>query len=357
MDRYILAINPGSTSTKIALYNNTKLLNVNSVRHDVNELSRFKKMFDQKDYRLNIIIDFLKTNNIDINKIDVFVGRGGLLKPIKQSGVYLINEEMLEDLETEKYGTHASNLGAYLAYSLAKIKNVESYIVDPVVVDELSDISRVTGLKEIEKKSIFHALNQKKVAKMHSVLVGKKYEDLNLIVAHLGGGISIGLHKQGRVVDVNDALGGEGPFSPERSGTMPAFSLLEYYTKNNLTLDEAKNLLVGKGGLVSYLGTNSGYEIRKKIANGDNEAVFYIKAMAYQIAKEIGSLYFAAKGEVDYCILTGGLTYFKLLIDEINSYLSGLVNVYVYYGENEMEALVYGVLKVLNNEEKLHHYI
>lgn len=356
MDKLILAINPGSTSTKLALYNNYDLIKTASVVHNLDEIHKFKKICDQKEYRLKVIMNFFSDHNFDINQVDIFVSRGGLLKPLKESGVYLINDSMLEDLESERYGSHAANLGAYLAYNLARIKNVDSYIVDPVVIDELDDIARVTGLKGIERKSIFHALNQKKVAKMHATLVGKKYENMNLIVAHLGGGISIGLHKNGRVVDVNDALGGEGPFSPERSGTMPAFSLLEFYDKNNLTLDEMKKNLVGKGGLVSYLGTNSGYEIRKMISNGENKPVFYIKAMAYQIAKEIGSLVYSCKESIDYCILTGGLTYFKLLIDEVRSYLNGKVNVYIYYGENEMEALVYGVLKVINKEEEVHHY-
>lgn len=355
MPSRLLIINPGSTSTKLSIYEDYHRIFEKKISHNTNVLNSFHTIYEQLEYRKKIIIEFLKEHDIHLVTIDAFVGRGGMIRPVKNSGVYLINQKMIDDLLSETYGFHASNLGAMIAFQLANINNKKSYIVDPVVVDELDDIARVSGLKGIERLSIFHALNQKKVAKMHATLLSKKYTELDLIVCHLGGGVSVGLHKKGRVVDVNNALGGEGPFSPERSGTLPIFQVLEFYTKHNLTLDEMKSTLVGNGGLESYLGTTDGRVIRERINNGDKEAIFYIKAMAYQIAKEIGGLYFANKGKIDAILLTGGLTYFEILINEILSYLKPY-NVYIYYGENEMEAMAQGVLRIIHSQEKINLY-
>lgn len=355
MPSRLLIINPGSTSTKLSIYEDYHRVFEKKISHNTNVLNSLHTIYEQLEYRKKIIIEFLKEHDIHLVTIDAFVGRGGMIRPVKNSGVYLINQKMIDDLLSETYGFHASNLGAMIAFQLANINNKKSYIVDPVVVDELDDIARVSGLKGIERLSIFHALNQKKVAKMHATLLSKKYTELDLIVCHLGGGVSVGLHKKGRVVDVNNALGGEGPFSPERSGTLPIFQVLEFYTKHNLTLDEMKSTLVGNGGLESYLGTTDGRVIRERINNGDKEALFYIKAMAYQIAKEIGGLYFANKGKIDAILLTGGLTYFEILINEILSYLKPY-NVYIYYGENEMEAMAQGVLRIIHSQEKINLY-
>ena len=261
MDFLLLVINPGSTSTKVALFLNDKLIQEATLRHKATELEEFNNIIEQLDFRRKVIMDFLLEHKYRLNQIDIFVGRGGMLKPLKNGGTYLVTEKMLDDLRNCKYGSHASNLGALLASSFAKPLNRAAYIVDPVVVDEFEDIARVSGQKLIERKSVFHALNQKATAKRHARIMKKDYESMNLVVCHLGGGISVGLHKHGRVVDVNNALGGDGPFSPERTGTIPTFPLVDLCFSGKYTESEIKKLLVGKGGLVSYLGTNDGKEI------------------------------------------------------------------------------------------------
>ena len=356
MDFLQLVINPGSTSTKVAIFLNDKLIQEATLRHDVEELEQFPTLIDQLDFRKQVILDFLLEHRYKVNQIDVFVGRGGMLKPLKNGGTYLVTEKMLDDLRSCKYGTHASNLGALLASSFAKPLNRPAYIVDPVVIDEFEEIARVSGQKLIERKSIFHALNQRATAKRHAKHVGKNYEDMNMVVCHLGGGISVGLHKKGRVVDVNNALGGDGPFSPERTGTIPTYPLVDLCFSGNYTKKEIKKLLVGKGGLVSYLGTNDGREIEERINNGDQEAQFYFEAMGYTVVKEIGAMYFACRSKVDAILITGGLAYSKYFINYIRSYLDRICPVYVYPGEDEMRALAEGTLRTLQKEEKLQAY-
>lgn len=356
MDYLQLVINPGSTSTKVAIFLNDKLIQESTLRHNVQELHRFKSILDQLDFRRQVIMDFLMEHKYRLNQIDVFVGRGGMLKPLKHGGAYLVTEEMLDDLRHCRYGSHASNLGALLASSLAKPMNRPAYIVDPVVIDEFEDIARVSGQKLIERRSIFHALNQKATAKKHARAMNKEYEDMNLVVCHLGGGISVGLHKKGRVIDVNNALGGDGPFSPERTGTIPTYPLVDLCFSGNYSKKDIQHLLVGGGGLVSYLGTNDGREVERRINEGDKEAQFYYEAMGYTIIKEIGAMYFACKGQVDAVLLTGGMAYSKYLIDYLRSYLDKICPVYVYPGEDEMRALAEGTLRVLRKEEKSQAY-
>jgi butyrate kinase len=351
----ILVINPGSTSTKLALFVDHDLKMEKTLRHDIEVIGQYKTIYEQKDFRKNLVLDFLKEQNIRLEDIDVFVGRGGVVRPV-ESGTFLVNEIMIADLVSAKYGNHASNLGGILAFELAKSVAKDAYIVDPVVVDELSSLARVSGLKGIERISIFHALNQKAVARKFAKDHGKRYEDLNLIVVHLGGGISVGWHKQGKVVDVNNALGGEGPFSPERSGTLPAFSLTDLCFSGKYTQDEIKRMLVSKGGLVSYLGTSSGIEIQKRIDSGDEEARFYFQAMAYQIVKQIGAIYFAAEGFIDDVIITGGLAYNTTLMGMINMMLDKILTPVIYPGEDEMTALASGALRVLKGEETVKQY-
>lgn len=351
----ILAINTGSTSTKIAVYDNDKPVAVKSLIHENITVHRYEKVFAQKDFRKEVILRFLEEYQIPLESIDVFVGRGGLLRPIK-SGTYAVSEKMLADLESEKYGAHSCNLGAPLAYELARIHKKLAYIVDPVVVDELSDYARISGHKEIERISIFHALNQKATAHRYASEHNKKYEDLNLIVVHLGGGISVGLHLKGEVVDVNNALGGEGPFTPERAGTLPAFQLIDLCYSGKYTKEELKKQLVGKGGLMSYINTSDGIEVERRIASGDDEARFYLEAMGYQIIKEIGAHYFTAKAKIDAVLLTGGLAYSKNLITYFQKNLPDFVNLEIYPGENEMESLVFGVLRILHAEEEVKAY-
>lgn len=351
----LLAINPGSTSTKIAVFDNEELLFDETLRHSVEELSAFERVIDQYEFRLNIILNALEKNKIDINTFSAIVGRGGLLKPI-EGGTYKVNEKMIEDLNSIELGEHASDLGGMLAYGIAKKIGVEAYIVDPVVVDELQDVARISGLKDIERISIFHALNQKAVARRHAKLKGKKYEDLNLIVAHLGGGISVGAHYKGRVIDVANAYNGDGPFSPERSGGLPVGDVVNLCYSGKYTCEEMKKKLVGKGGLVSYLNTNSAIEVCEKINNGDEYARLVYYAMAYQVAKEIGACATVLKGQIDGILLTGGIAYDDMFVNWIKEMVSFMSDVYVYPGEDELTALAEGALRVLRGEEVAKEY-
>ncbi len=352
----ILVINPGSTSTKIAVFLNSDCIMETTLRHSSEELSCFSTIPDQLLFRKNLIIETLNSNDISLSSFDAIVGRGGLLKPMK-SGTYLINEKMLEDLKRGVQGQHASNLAGIIASSIGDEIHKPSFIVDPVVVDELEDIARITGLPEIQRTSIFHALNQKSVAKNVAKELSKKYEDLNLIVAHLGGGISIGAHKKGQVVDVNNALDGDGPFSPERAGSLPTDKLLRMCFQEDASMDQIKKKLVGKGGLVAHLGTNDAKEVNKMIDSNNKEAELIYKAMAYQISKEIGSCAAVLKGSVDAIILTGGIAYDSRFIDWISAHVSFISKIIVFPGENEMSALAEGALRVLDGSEEGKEYV
>jgi len=347
----LLVINPGSTSTKIAVFDNEKPVFEETIRHSTEELAPYATVADQFEFRKNMILDTLNAKGINITKLSAVIGRGGLLKPI-QSGIYEVNDAMLKDLREAKRGQHASNLGGILAYEIASPLHIPAYIVDPVVVDELDDIARITGMPELERISIFHALNQKAVARRAAKDLGKAYEELNLIVAHLGGGISVGAHKKGRVVEVNNALDGEGPMSPERAGTLPVGGLIKLCYSGKYTIDEIKKKIVGKGGLVAHLGTNDGREVVKRIEAGDKHAELVYKAMAYQVAKEIGACAAALEGKVDAICLTGGLAYDKLLTGWIKESVEFISQVLIYPGEDEMIALAEGGLRVLRKEEE-----
>lgn len=350
-----LIINPGSTSTKIAIFDDENPIFIEILRHDLETIKKYKRIFDQYDFRKEIILNFLKEKNIKLSELSSVVGRGGLIKPL-ESGTYYVNEKMIEDLKEAKRGEHASNLGAVLAYEIAKPLNIPAFIVDPVVVDEMDDIARISGLKGIERQSIFHALNQKAVARRVAKDLGKKYEELNLIVVHLGGGISIGAHRKGRVVDVNNALNGDGPFAPERAGGLPTQDLVDLCFSGKYTFYEMKKKLAGEGGLVSHLGTNDAREVERRIESGDSYARICYEAMAYQISKTIGEMAAVLKGEIDAIVLTGGIAYSKILIDWIKERVSFLGKIFVYPGEDEMEALNLGALRVLRKEEKAKIY-
>lgn len=351
----VLAINPGSTSTKIAVYDNDQEVFETTLRHSTEEINQFETIFDQYDFRKKVILDALDENNINLSKLSAVVGRGGLLKPIA-GGTYLVDEKMLEDLKVGVLGEHASNLGGVLAYEIASNLNIPSYIVDPVVVDELEAVARISGMPELERKSIFHALNQKAVARRLAGDLNKSYSDLNLIVAHLGGGISVGAHKAGRVVEVNNALDGDGPFSPERSGGVPIGDLAKLCFSGKYTHAEIKKMIKGNGGLNAYLGTNDGRDVVKMINEGDKKAELVFKAMAYQVAKDIGSCATVLKGKVDGIILTGGLAYGKELVSWITEAVDFIGKVYVYPGEDEMKALAEGGLRVLQGQEEAQRY-
>ncbi len=346
----ILVINPGSTSTKVAVFENEDQIFVENIKHNAEDLKKFDKITDQFEFRKQIIEQELKNKGIDINDIKIVMGRGGLLRPI-ESGVYEVNEQMLTDLKNNLQGEHASNLGGILAHEIAKsIPGARAFIADPVVVDEMDDIARVAGHPNFIRKSIFHALNQKAVARAYAKEKGKKYEDLNLIVAHLGGGISVGAHRKGKVVDVNQALNGDGPFSPERSGTLPVNQVIDICFDGKYTKDDIKKMVTGRGGLVAYLGTNDAYEVEIRAEKGDKDAAFYFEAMAYQVAKEIGALGAVLKGDVDAIILTGGIAKSKMFVDWVKERTSHIAEVAVFPGEDEMRALAMNGLAVFRGE-------
>lgn len=351
MSYNILSINPGSTSTKIAVYENSTLVFKTNVKHDAEEILKYDQIFDQYDFRMKAIMEELIKNNIDLNKLSAVVGRGGMLKPIP-SGTYLVNDDMIRYIKKAPRGQHASNLGCVIAKEIAEKYHIPAFIVDPVAVDEMEDIARYTGMPEIKRDSLFHALNQKAVALKASKDLGKPYHELNMIIAHLGGGISVGVHKNGKVVDVNNALDGDGPMSPERSGSVPMGPLYKMALSGKYTLKEIQRKNYGQGGLVAYLGTNDGQTIIKRIEEGDTFARFIFEVMCYQIAKEIGSGATVLKGKVDAVILTGGLAYNKLLVDLIKERVSFIAPLLVYPGEDEMEALTEGALRVLKGEEE-----
>ena len=351
----ILTINPGSTSTKLAVFEDAREVLGRNLSHSSEELAQFRNIIDQFEYRLAKISDFLGEEKRAIGDFAAIVGRGGLLKPMA-SGTYRVNDAILDDLRNCRNGAHASNLGALLAARLAAEAGCPAFIVDPVVVDELDPLARITGCPDIEKISIFHALNQKAVAKRFAKSQGRPYEALNLIVAHLGGGISVGCHRQGRIVEVNNALDGNGPFSPERAGTLPAGQFAKLIARENLSPDAVAKMLAGKGGLVAHLGSNDAREVEKRIAGGDARAKLVYDAMIYQVACSIGAAAIPVCGKVDAIVLTGGIAYSEYLTSRIADYVRFIAPVTVLPGEDEMLALAEGALRVLSGEETAREY-
>lgn len=355
MSYKLLIINPGSTSTKIGVYEDENKILDETLRHSSEEIGGYNSIYEQFEFRKNVILEVLKEHSIDINTLSAVVGRGGLLKPI-EGGTYSVNEAMLEDLKVGVLGQHASNLGGIIANEIAKGLNIPAFIVDPVVVDEMEEVARISGAPEIERISIFHALNQKAVAKRYAKDVNKKYEELNVIVAHMGGGVSVGAHKAGKVVDVNNALDGEGPFSPERSGGLPVGDLVKLCFSGKYTYDEIKKMINGKGGFVAHYNTNDARVVAQAMREGDKKAELLLKAMAYQIAKEIGKCAAVLYGKVDAILLTGGIAYGKEITDFIKERVEFIAPVVVYPGEDELLALAQGGLRVLKGEEKAKEY-
>ncbi len=351
-----LVINPGSTSTKIAVYENEKSVFLKTIRHSKEELKDFENISEQFEFRKNIIIEELQSVGIHLDELDAVIGRGGLIKPV-EGGVYEVNENLKKDLEIGVMGQHASNLGGLIASDIVKsIPNARAFIANPVVVDEMQDVARISGHPKFERTSIFHALNHKAIAmdyaKKHSV----PYEDINLIIAHLGGGISVGAHRKGRIIDVNNALAGEGAFSPERSGTLPTGQLVDICFDGKHTKEQVKKMLVGEGGLMAYFGTNSAYEIEKLAESGDEKAKLIQDAMAYQIAKMIGEMGVVLKGKVDGIIITGGIAHNKYLVDYVKDMVDFIAPVFAYPGEDEMSALAMNGLLVLRGEVDCKEY-
>lgn len=351
----ILVINPASTSTKIGVFDNDLLIMEKTIQHTLNELSAFSSIADQHLFRKNTILESLDEEGMNISNLAAVCGRGGLLRPI-EGGTYEVNAEMIEDLRVGYSGQHASNLGGIVAHEIADALNIPAFIVDPVVVDELDPVARISGFSSIERKSIFHALNQKAVARHYAKKVGCSYEDVNLIVAHMGSGITVGVHQSGRVIDVNNGLHGDGPFSLERAGTVPAGDLVELCFSGQFSRHEILKKLVKNSGLVAYLETNDVVKVEKRILAGDKIAALIYQAMAYQIAKEIGAASAVLKGQVDAIILTGGLAHGNSFVEAISERVSWIADIEIQPGENELQALAEGAARVLNGEEQVKTY-
>jgi butyrate kinase len=354
--RLILAINPGSTSTKFSIFEEENLIFEKTLRHSAQELAGFEKISDQFHFRKSLIMNELSERKTDLTRIAAIVGRGGLVRPI-ESGIYKVNKKMKDDLIFGISGQHACNLGGLIADDIASsLPGSEAFIVDPVVVDELQDIARFSGHPEIERKSIFHALNQKAVARVYAASTGRVYEDLNLIIAHMGGGVSVGAHKNGRVIDVNNALNGDGPFSPERSGGLPSGQLVDLCFSGRFSQSDLMSMITGKGGMTAYLGTNNFKDICKLADNGDEKARIISKAASYQVGKEIGAMAAVLNGKVDAIILTGGMAYQETHVESIKAMVSYIADVVVYPGEDELKALAFNGLLALDGKIEIKNY-
>lgn len=346
---YVLVINPGSTSTKVALFAGEKNVLQKNLTHSPEELSKFEKITDQFEYRKDIIIEWIKAEGYSVEQLKAVVGRGGLLKPMP-SGTYKVTDALEADLKIGIQGEHASNLGGIIARSIAKENKVEAYIVDPVAVDEFNDVARISGIPQIQRRSLVHALNVRAISIGLANEMGKSLNEMNLVVAHLGGGISVVPMEKGKMIDANNA-NEMGPFSPERAGGLPVGDLMKLVFSGDYTLTEMKNKLRGKGGIVAYLGTNDVREVQAKIDAGDEKAKLILDAMCYQIAKEIGSMATVLKGQVDGVVLTGGIAYSEYVTNTISKMVDYIATVYVRPGEDEMKALNEGVMRVESGQE------
>ena len=350
-----LIINPGSTSTKIGVFEDETLLFEETLRHSTEEISQYASIVDQKDFRKDISVHLLNEKNFDINSLNMVVGRGGMLKPIP-GGTYAVTDELLEDLKIGKQGQHASNLGGILAREIGDSIGAPSFIVDPVVVDEMMPIARYSGVPELPRTSVFHALNQKAVAKRYANEVGKAYTDLNLIVVHMGGGVSVGAHKNGRVIDIFNALDGDGAFSPERAGSVPSGALIKMCFSGKYTEKEVYKKIVGNGGFNAYMGTNDMRDVEKAVLAGDEQAIEYRDAFILQVAKDMGSMACVLDGKVDQIIVTGGIAYDKGVVAGLKERAQWIAPFTVYPGEDELLALVQGGLRVVNGIEEAMKY-
>jgi len=346
----ILVVNPGSTSTKISVFEGEREVWKLKLDHSSEELAPYDKIFDQYNFREGVILSELERAGYPIGSFAAIVGRGGVSKPIP-GGTYIVDQGLLDDLESGVYGEHASNLGAPIAAKLGKTAGCPAFMVDPVVVDELEPLARFSGHPAISRRSIFHALNQRAVARKVAREMGKGYDECNFVVVHLGGGISVGAHRRGRVIDVNNALDGDGPFSPERSGGLPSGQMAALCFSGKYTLDQVKKMIKGQGGIVAYLGTNDMRLVEDRIHGGDLEWRKVYHAMAYQVAKEIGAMAAVLQGDIDAVIVTGGIAYDRQFIKWLEEMTGFLAPLRVIPGEMEMEALATGALRVLSGQE------
>jgi butyrate kinase len=351
---YILAVNPGSTSTKVAIFKGEKNILQKNLSHSAEEVAKFARVTDQFEYRQKMILDWMKEIDISTESLSAVVGRGGLLKPMP-GGTYKVTDAMIADLKIGIQGEHASNLGGIIAKGIADSEGIPAFIVDPVASDEMDDIARISGMTDIPRRSLVHALNIKAVARGAARDMGKGLADVNFVVAHLGGGISIAPLRKGKIVDASGADDG-GPFSPERTGGLPVGDLVKLCYSGKYTQSEMKKKILGKSGLVAYLGTNNARDVVKMIESGDKKADLIFDAMAYQIAKEIGAMSTVLMGKIDAIILTGGLAHSELLCERIIRRIGFIAPVKIYAGEDEMQSLAEGALRVLKGEEKMKIY-
>ncbi len=350
----IFVLNLGSTSSKIALYEDETMVANQTFRHSTQELDQFPNVLSQIHFRKNIIDEWLKTQNVQLKELSILVVRGAVTKPIP-GGIYLIDEDVYEDISHEKNGSHISNVGICIGYEWAKETDKEVIFVNAPMTDEYSDIARISGLKGLERRSGFHALNTKQIALEYAKSIGKSINELNLLIAHIGGGISVGIHAHGRVIDTSNALDGEGPFSPERAGGLTSRMVLQVVKENNHDDEKIAKLLVGKGGLVSHLGT-SDVKLVYERSLSDPKVKLILDAMIYQIAKEIGAMATVVNGQIDQILITGGVAYNDYLIHELKGRIDWIAPVSIYPGEDELWALASGALRYLRREETLKKY-
>ena len=355
MSYKLLIMNLGSTSTKVSVYEDYQEVARESLHHSQDQLNQYPSPLDQKDFRKEAILKFLEDREYDLKDFSCIVARGGCCKPI-EGGIYRITEDMLEDIASEQYGLHISSTGCFIAYELGKEYDLPVITADTVKTDEFFPLARYSGLPELPRTSTLHALNQKATARRYAAAVGRPYNELNVIVAHLGGGISVGAHCRGSVIDSNNGLDGDGPFSPERAGVLPVGALIDMCYSGEFTHKEMRKKINGKGGLMAYLGTNSGLEVQERIDHGDEQAREVYEAMAYQVSREIGAAAATLKGDVNAILLTGSLAYSKLLTDWIKDRVQFIAPVVLYPGENEMLALAESGMRWLMGEEQLKTY-
>lgn len=354
-DKTILIVNPGSTSTKIGIFTAGEMKVNVSAKHSDEELRKYPTIWDQYDYRRSAIFSVLHDNGMTMDEIDVIACRGANVRPLP-GGTYRMCAKMIADMKSGVYGRHPGNVGGLVAYDLGEQFNIPVLTADPPMTDELCTSARYSGIPQIARMSSFHALNQKATGRKIAAVLGKTYDEVNLIVVHLGGGISVGAHKKGRIIDVNNALEGDGPFSPERAGSLPAGDLVKLCFSGAYSMEQILKLLTGGGGLFAYLGTTDAIEIERRIVAGDKKAAEIYEAMAYQVAKEIGACATVLEGEIDAVALTGSLVYSKILLDSLTRKISFIAPIHLNPGENEMEALADAALRYLNKEEELSVY-
>jgi len=352
----ILVVNPGSSSTKVAVYEYTRNIFLTNIQHSFSELSKFDRVVEQYEYRKQKVLDILSLEGFNLNEFNIVISRGGLLKPM-ESGVYRVNDAMINDIK-KPMAEHISNIGGYIAKEIAELigNGVQAYVVDPSCVDEFDDIARLSGLPELPRKSFLHTLNQKAVARRYAIEYNRSYGDINLIVTHMGSGITVGAHRKGRIIDVNNGLDGDGPFAAERAGTVPARQLVDLCFSGKYTQTEIRKLLTGFGGMQAYLGTCNAVEVERMIQNGDKNAELVYSAMAYQVAQSIGSMATVLKGDVEAILLTGGLAHGKIFTDMIIERVGFISKVLIYPGEDEVYALAMNGLMILKNEIKAKEY-